>query len=144
MEKVKEGDTIVIDYKGKIEDGTVFDSTEGKNPLEFTIGEGEVIPGLEKGVIGMSVGESKVIVIPPEEGYGPHLKERVCNLDKKRIPDGYHPEVGQQLQLYRADGLPVMGTVIAISDTAFTMDYNHPLAGKTLIFETTLIEIAED
>jgi len=141
MEKVKEGDTIVIEYKGKLEDGTVFDSTEGKNPLEFTVGEGEVIPGLEKGVIGMSAGESKTIVIPPEEGYGPHLKERVCKLDKKRIPDNFHPEVGQQLQMYRADGLPVMGTVVAISDTSFTMDYNHPLAGKILIFETTIVEI---
>jgi FKBP-type peptidyl-prolyl cis-trans isomerase 2 len=141
MQKVNQGDTIVIQYIGKLEDGAVFDSTEGKNPLEFTVGEGEVIPGLEKGVIGMSPGESKVIVIAPEEGYGPHLKERVCALDKKRIPDNFHPEVGQQLQMYRADGLPVMGTVVAISETSFTMDYNHPLAGKTLIFETTLLEI---
>jgi FKBP-type peptidyl-prolyl cis-trans isomerase 2 len=141
MQKVNQGDTIVIQYIGKLEDGAVFDSTEGKNPLEFTVGEGEVILGLEKGVIGMSPGESKVIVIAPEEGYGPHLKERVCALDKKRIPDSFHPEVGQQLQMYRADGLPVMGTVVAISESAFTMDYNHPLAGKTLIFETTLVEI---
>lgn len=144
MTRVKEGDTIVIEYKGKLEDGTVFDSTEGKDPLEFTVGEGEVIPGLEKGVIGMSAGESKSIVIAPEEGYGPHLKERVCALDKKRIPDNFHPEIGQQLQMYRADGLPVMGTVVAVSDTLFTMDYNHPLAGKTLIFETTLLEIIEN
>jgi FKBP-type peptidyl-prolyl cis-trans isomerase 2 len=143
MQKVKAGDTIVIQYTGKLEDGTVFDSTEGKNPLEFTVGEGEVVPGLEQGVLGMSPGEKKTIIITPEQGYGPHLKERVCALDKKRIPDNFHPEVGQQLQMYRADGLPVMGTVVAISESTFTMDYNHPLAGKTLIFETTLIEILE-
>ncbi len=82
MARVKEGDTIVIQYIGRLEDGTVFDSTEGKNPLEFTVGEGEVVPGLEKGVIGMAPGESKSIVIPAEDGYGPHLKERVCELTK--------------------------------------------------------------
>lgn len=141
METVKEGDTIVIQYIGRLEDGTVFDSTEGRTSLEFTVGEGEVVPGLEKGVIGMAPGESKSIVIPAGDGYGPHLKERVCELDKERVPENFHPEVGQQLQLYRADGLPVMGTVVAISDTTFTMDYNHPLAGRTLIFETTLLEI---
>ena len=141
MAKVKEGDTISILYTGRLEDGTVFDSTEGKNPLEFTVGEGEVVPGLEKGVIGMAPGESKAIVIPAEEGYGPHLKERVCELDKKRVPDNFHPGVGQQLQMYRADGLPVMGTVVAISGTSFTMDYNHPLAGKTLVIETKLLAI---
>ena len=143
METVKEGDTIVIEYKGKLEDGTVFDSTEGKNPLEFTVGEGEVIPGLEKGVIGMAQGESRTIVIHAEEGYGQRLKERVCELDKKRVPENFHPGVGQQLQMYRADGLPIMGTVVTMSGTSFTMDYNHPLAGKTLIFETTLLEILQ-
>jgi peptidylprolyl isomerase len=141
MQKVKEGDTIVIQYIGRLENGTVFDSTEGKNPLEFTVGEGEVVPGLEKGVIGMAPGESKAIVMPAEQGYGPHLKERVCALDRKRVPDNFQPEIGQQLQMYRADGLPIMGTVVAISETSFTMDYNHPLAGKTLIFDTTLLEI---
>lgn len=141
MIRVKEGDTIVIEYTGKLEDGTVFDSTDGKNPLEFTVGEGEVIPGLEKGVIGMSPGESKTIVIPAEEGYGPRLKERVRELDRKRVPENFYPEVGQQLQMYRADGLPVVGTVVAVSETSLTMDYNHPLAGKTLKFEARLLAI---
>ncbi len=144
MTKARQNDTVVIDYIGKLEDGTVFDSTEGKNPLEFTVGEGEVVPGLELGVVGMSPGEKRTIVVPMEQGYGPHLKERVCALDRKKIPDGFSPEVGHQIQMYRADGLPVMGTVIAVSEDTFTMDYNHPLAGKTLIFETTLIEIVED
>lgn len=144
MRKVKKGDTIVIRYTGCIEDGAVFDSTEGRNPLEFTVGEGEVLPGLEQGVIGMTPGETKTIIIPMEQGYGPHDKERVRELDKKRIPENFQPLVGQQLQMYRADGLPLMGTVLAVSETSLTMDYNHPLAGKTLIFETALIEILED
>lgn len=141
MRRVKEGDSVVISYIGRLEDGTVFDSTEDRNPLEFTVGEGELIPGLEQGILGMTPGESKTIVIPMELGYGPHLKERICELDKKRIPQGIQPEVGQQVQLYRADGLPIMGTVVGESETSFTMDYNHPLAGKTLIFETRLLEI---
>lgn len=141
MKNAKKGDTVIITYIGRLEDGTVFDSTENRNPLEFTLGEGEVIQGLEQDILGMAPGESKTIVIPVELGYGPHLKERVCELDKKRIPQGFQPEVGHKLQLYRADGLPVMGTVIGESETSFTMDYNHPLAGKTLIFETTLLEI---
>lgn len=144
MQRVKGGDTVVISYIGRLEDGTVFDSTEDRNPLEFTVGEGELIPGLEQGIIGMTPGESKTIIIPMELGYGPHLKERVCELDKGRISQGFQPEVGQQLQLYRADGLPVMGTVIGKSETSFTMDYNHPLAGKTLIFETRVLEIVPD
>jgi FKBP-type peptidyl-prolyl cis-trans isomerase 2 len=144
MQSAKEGDTVVITYVGRLEDGAVFDTTENKNPLEFTLGEGEVIPGLEQGIFGMTPGESKTIVIPAELGYGSHQKERVCELDKKRIPQGLQPEVGQQVQLYRADGLPIMGTVIGESETSFTMDYNHPLAGKTLVFETRLLEIISE
>ena len=139
MLKVKEGDTIRIHYTGRLEDGTIFDSSES---LEFTVGEHEVIPGLEEGVIGMVPDEAKSIIITEEKAYGPHLKERICTLDKKRIPEGFHPELGQQLQMYRADGLPIMGTVIGISEASFTMDYNHPLAGKTLVFETRLLEIS--
>jgi FKBP-type peptidyl-prolyl cis-trans isomerase 2 len=143
MERVKEGDTIVIHYTGKLEDGTVFDSSDGKHPLEFTVGEGEVVAGLEQGVIGMAPGETKTISIPAELAYGPRTEQRVCQLDKKRMPENFVPEIGQQLQMYRADGLPVMGTVIGISDTGYSMDFNHPLAGKTLVFETTVVEIAE-
>jgi len=142
MRTVKEGDTIRIEYTGKLEDGTVFDAS-GDHPLEFTVGEGEVIPGLEQGVIGMAEGESKKIVVPVELAYGPRLESRVCRLDKKKIPGEFQPEVGHQFQMYRADGLPVMGTVIAVSEDSFTMDYNHPLAGKTLVFETTVVGILE-
>ena len=141
MERVKEGDAIRIYYTGKLEDGTVFDSTEDGNPLEFTVGEGEVIQGLEEGVIGMAPGESKSIRIPMEKGYGLREEERVFEMGREKIPGGMDLEIGRQLQMFRADGLPVMVTVTGKSETSYTMDCNHPLAGKTLIFDTTLLEI---
>ncbi len=141
MATVKEGDTIRIHYTGKLEDGTVFDSSQETNPLEFTVGGGDLIAGLEAGVVGMATGESKTITIPAEQAYGPHIKEKVFEFDKKKAPENFNPEVGQRIQMYRADGLPLMATVAGISETAFTMDCNHPLAGKTLIFDTTVVEI---
>lgn len=140
MATVKQGDTIRIRYVARIEDGTVFDSSEGRPPLEFTVGEGEVIPGLEQGVIGMSIGETKTITIPAEPGYGPYMKERVFEMDRKKIPGNFNIEVGLRLQMYRADGMPMMVTVVGISENTLTMDCNHPLAGKTLIFDTSLAE----
>ncbi len=141
MKKVETGDTVVINYVGKLEDGAVFGSTEDKSPLEFTVGEGEVVQGLEQGVIGMAPGESRSITVSMKKGYGPSIKERIREFDNARVSQDFRPEVGQRMQMHRADGLPFMGTVIAVSETSFTVDYNHPLAGKTLIFETTLLEI---
>jgi peptidylprolyl isomerase len=141
MTAVKQGDTIRIRYIGRLEDGTIFDSSEGRPPLEFTVGEGEVIPGLEQGVTGMSIGETKTITITPELGYGPYMKERVFEMDRKKMPGNFNIEVGLRLQMYRADGMPMMVTVVGISENTLTMDCNHPLAGKTLIFDATLVEI---
>ncbi|MFZ5996913.1 MAG: FKBP-type peptidyl-prolyl cis-trans isomerase [Nitrospirota bacterium] len=141
MAMVKEGDTIKIHYTGKLEDGSVFDSSEDGNPLEFTVGEGELIPGLEQGVIGMTEGETKTITVSPELGYGPYIKEKIFELERKKIPLDYNLEIGDPLQLYRADGMPVMAKIIGISEKTYTMDCNHPLAGKTLLFETTIVEI---
>ncbi|MDI6729242.1 MAG: peptidylprolyl isomerase [Thermodesulfovibrionales bacterium] len=141
MTAVKQGDTIRIRYIGRLEDGTIFDSSEGRPPLEFTVGEGEVIPGLEQGVTGMNIGETKTITITPELGYGPYMKERVFEMDRKKMPGNFNIEVGLRLQMYRADGMPMMVTVVGISENTLTMDCNHPLAGKTLIFDATLVEI---
>jgi peptidylprolyl isomerase len=141
MAAVKQGDTIRIRYVGRLEDGTVFDSSEGRPPLEFSVGGGEVIPGLEQGVAGMSAGETKIITIHAELGYGPYMKERVFEMDRKKMPGNFNIEVGLRLQMYRADGMPMMVTVVGISENTLTMDCNHPLAGKTLIFDTTLVEI---
>jgi peptidylprolyl isomerase len=142
MATVKRGDTVRINYTGRLEDGTVFDSSGEGAPLEFVVGAGEFLRGLENGVVDMQVGETKRILIPAAEGYGPHVKERVFEWEKRRIPEEMKPEIGQQLQMFRADGEPVLVTVVGISDSSYTLDCNHPLAGKDLVFDITVEEIA--
>lgn len=138
---VKEGDRVKIRYTGRLEDGTVFDSTEGWMPIEFTVGKGEYFPRLEQAVIGMVPGESKTIRIPMEEAYGPHKPERVFEFDRKKAPQGFDPSIGEWVQMYRIDGKPIKVKVIGKSATSFIMDCNHPLAGKDLIVDITLEEI---
>lgn len=144
MAKVKEGDTIRIHYVGKLEDGTVFDSSEGGASLEIKLGQGEFIKGLEEGVIGMEQGETKSIFMTADKAYGPHIKEKVFEFHKDRAPQDFNPEIGQQYQMYRADGMPIVVTVQEKTETGYIMDCNHPLAGKNLIFEVTLDEIVQE
>jgi FKBP-type peptidyl-prolyl cis-trans isomerase 2 len=142
MAKVKEGDTISIHYTGKLEDGTVFDSSEDSAPLELKVGDGEFLKGLEEGVIGMEVGDEKTINIPAEEGYGIYMKEKVFEFGRDRAPENFDPEIGQQLQMYRADGMPITVKVTGKTEKTFIMDCNHPLAGKNLVFDIKLVEIS--
>lgn len=144
MPQVQEGDTIRIHYVGKLEDGTVFDSSEGGASLEIKLGKGEFIKGLEEGVIGMEPGESKSIFMTADKAYGPHVKEKIFEFHKDRAPQDFNPEIGQQYQMYRADGMPIVVTVVEKTETGYVMDCNHPLAGKNLIFEVTLDEIVKD
>lgn len=139
MPYVKKGDMICIHYTGKLEDGTVFDSTEGHEPLQIKVGDGEFLKELEEGVVGMSPGESKTVHMG--QIYGPHNEEMVFDFDRKRIPQGMEIVVGQRLQLHRADGMPVKVTVVGVSEHSVTMDCNHPLAGKNLIYDVTLEKI---
>ncbi len=141
MATVKEGDTVRVHYTGKLEDGTVFDSSEDGAPLEFTVGKGELIKGFEQGVIGMGAGESKTISIPAEEAYGPHKEEMVFEFNRNRAPENFDPAIGQQVYMQRADGKTVVVTVVDKSETSFTMDCNHSLAGKNLVFDVKLIAI---
>jgi peptidylprolyl isomerase len=141
MTVVKSGDTVRIHYTGKLEDGSVFDSSEGGASLEFKVGGGEFLAGLEKGLIGMNVGESRTILIPAEEAYGPHKKERVFEYDRSRLPQDVKIEAGQQLQMYRADGMPITVTIVVASEKTVTMDCNHPLAGRNLVFHIVLEEV---
>jgi peptidylprolyl isomerase len=141
MATVKEKDTVRIHYTGKLEDGSVFDSSEGEASLELKLGQGEFLPGIENGLIGMNTGESKTIVVPAEQGYGPHYAERVFNYESSKLPSDFVPEVGKKMNMYRADGKPIMVIVTGMSGTSVTLDCNHPLAGKTLIFDVTLEEI---
>jgi len=141
MATVKEKDTVRIHYTGKLEDGSVFDSSEGDASMELKLGKGEFLQGLEKGLIGMNPGETKTIVVPAELGYGPHIPERVFQYDSGKLPADFVPEVGKKMNMYRADGMPITVTVTGISGTSVTLDCNHPLAGRTLIFDVTLEEI---
>lgn len=142
MTQAKPGDTVQVHYTGKLEDGTVFDSSAERDPLQFTIGGQEIIPGFEQAVIGMSPGESKTEKIPVEQAYGPHREEMVLEIDRQQIPPELEPEVGQQLQIQQAPGQVVPVIVTDISDSTVTLDANHPLAGENLVFDIQLVAIA--
>lgn len=138
---VKEGDTVQVNYEGKLADGTVFDSSTGRSPLMFIVGKGEMIPGFEKAVIGMKVGEKKVVTIAATDAYGPWQKELTFVLPRVELPTGMDPQVGQQLQLKQNDDSTVIASITKVSDENVTVDTNNPLAGKDLIFEIELVEI---
>ena len=142
MAQAKKGDKVKVHYTGKLDNGTVFDTSEGREPLEFTIGGGQMIPGFEKGVLDMAVGESKTIRIPAKEAYGRRDEDRVLRVPRTQLPEGFDPEVGQQLQIQPPGGRPMMVKVTQVSEKQVTMDGNHPLAGQALNFELQLVEIA--
>ena len=121
------GDTVKVHYTGKLEDSTVFDSSLEREPLEFTLGEGAIIPGFEGAIRGMRVGQSKTVTIPPEEAYGPYLDEKVLVIKREHLPPEFSPAVGQQLQMQQQDGKVVIILVTDISEATITVDANHPL-----------------
>jgi len=137
----KPGDIVRVHYTGRFEDGTVFDSSLDREPIEFTIGEGQIIPGFEEALIGMTSGESKTVMIPPEKAYGPYRKEMVVVISRDHFPEGLELNVGEKLQLTQADGTPVIVTITEVTDATVTLDANHPLAGKNLIFDIKLVDI---
>lgn len=137
----KHGDTVKVHYTGKLDDGTVFDSSTGRDPLEFTIGEGLVIPGFERAVIGMSPGDSRTELISNEQAYGPHLEEMVVVVDRQQMPAEIEPSVGQQLEVQQPSGQVIPVVITDLSDEAVTLDANHPLAGEDLTFDIQLVEI---
>ena len=133
------GDTVKVHYTGTLNNGTVFDTSIGREPLEFTIGQGQLISGFEQAVIGMKVGESKTINIPAAQAYGLHYDDLVLIMERSQLPDNI--EVGQQLQMTQANGSVVVITIVDVSEETATVDANHPLAGQDLIFEIELVEI---
>ena len=141
MSKAKDGDTVKVHYTGKQEDGTIFDSSKDREPLELTLGAGNVIPGFEKGVIGMERGVSKTITVPPEEAYGPVQEGLIAKVKKENFPENITPVIGEQLQLRQGDGNNVNVIITEIEEDTVTLDANHPLSGKTLIFDIELVEI---
>lgn len=141
MPEAKNGDTVKIHYTGKLDDGNVFDSSLDRDPLEFKIGENQVIDGFEEAVIGMSPNENKTTTIPSDKAYGEYRDDMVIEVEKAQFPDNIDPSVGQQLELRQENGQQVVVTVTDISDSAVTLDANHPLAGKELTFDIELVEI---
>ncbi|MFQ6112908.1 MAG: peptidylprolyl isomerase [bacterium] len=140
MTQVKHGDTVKVHYTGKLEDGTVFDSSIDGEPMQFKIGEGQLISGFEQAVVGMKPGETKSANVPANEAYGPHREDMVIVVERKKLPAHLNPEVGQQLQSIQG-GQTIIVTVTDVSESTVTLDANHPLAGKNLFFDIHLIEI---
>ncbi len=141
MSQVKENDTVKVHYTGKLADGQVFDSSEGKEPIEFTLGQGQLIPGFEKGLIDMKVNEKKTISIPKEEAYGEPRAELVQEVEKNQLPEEIKPEVGMGLVSKTPDGKEMNLVVAEVKDETIVVDGNHPLAGKDLIFDLEVVEI---
>ena len=141
MTQAKSGDTVRIHYTGTLDDGSTFDSSAGRDPLEFKLGSGQVIPGFDKGVDGMSVGEKKTIHIPADEAYGQMDDRAVQAIPRENIPDDIPLEVGIQLQMQSPTGQVMPVTVTEVTETEVTLDANHPLAGKDLTFELELVSV---
>ncbi|GGG67461.1 peptidyl-prolyl cis-trans isomerase [Salipiger pallidus] len=142
MTQVKSGDTVRIHYTGTLNDGTTFDSSAGRDPLEFVVGSGQIIPGLDKAIPGMEVGEKKTVAIEPEEAYGPVHAEAKQNVPRGEIPDHIPLDLGTQLQVQTPNGETMQVTVAEVTENEVTLDANHPLAGKDLTFAIELVEIA--
>jgi peptidylprolyl isomerase len=141
MSQAKQGDTVQVHYTGKLEDGTIFDSSRSRHPLQFTIGKGQVIEGVEQAVAGMNLGESKIAVVPMEKGYGPRRDEMVVTVNRTQFPSDVDPQVGQRLEITQADNQNILVTVTDASEGTITLDANHPLAGRTLTFDLELVGI---
>ena len=143
MSQVKENNTVKVNYTGKLSNGQIFDTSEGKEPIEFTLGQGKLIPGFEKGLIDMKLNEKKTITIPQEEAYGDVNKDLIQEVQKTELPQDMAPEVGMGLVSKSPDGQEMNLMVVEVRDESIVIDGNHPLAGKELIFDLEVVEIKE-
>ena len=141
MTEAKKGDKVKIHYTGRLQDGSVFDSSNGRDPLQFNIGSGQVIQGFDEAVIGMRVGDSKTVEIPCKKAYGERNPSMVMEVDRKHVPAGLDPVVGQKLELGSPGGEIIKVTVIKVDDKNITLDANPPLAGEDLTFDIELVEV---
>ena len=141
MTEAKQGDTVRVHYTGKLGNGEVFDSSQDREPLEFTVGSGEVIPGFDEAVTGMSIGENKSVTLDPERAYGEYRSEMVHKISRTEIPDDMDLEVGMMVQAAQPNNERVILTVTEMDEKTVTLDANHPLAGKELTFDIQLVEI---
>lgn len=142
MSEVKLQSKVSVHYTGKLANGEVFDSSREREPLTFTVGAGQLIKGFENGVMGMQISESKTVNIPALEGYGMVKKELIQKINKSDLPEGLDPSVGQKLTAEHQDGQQMVYQVIEADDSSITVDGNHELAGKNLIFEIEIVDIS--
>lgn len=136
---VKIGDTVRVHYTGTLTDGTQFDTSEGRDPLAFTVGCDQVISGFERAVIGLSVGDTITVTIAPEDAYGPRNEELSHTVSREDF--GTDPYVGGEVNVVSPDGDEIPGRIVAMDGDDVTLDFNHPLAGETLVFEVMLVEV---
>ncbi|MEP3948296.1 peptidylprolyl isomerase [Ascidiaceihabitans sp.] len=141
MAAIKDGDTVRIHYTGTLLDGSVFDSSEGRDPLEFVVGSGQIIPGLDEALPGMDIGDTKKVQIPVEKAYGPINPEMQQAVPREGIPDDIPLELGLQLHMQTPNGQPMPVTVVAMDEATVTLDANHPLAGKDLTFDIEIVSV---
>ena len=143
MQQVKAGDQVKVHYTGKLASGEQFDSSVGKEPLEFTVGAGQMIKGFDDAMPGMTVGEKKTINIAPEDAYGPKSEEAIIEFSKENVPADMVLEPGMPLTLSNQEGRPVPVIVVEVKDDVIILDANHFLAGQELVFDVELVEIVE-
>lgn len=141
MTTAKKGDAVKIHYTGSLNDGTVFDSSEGREPLAFKLGSGQVIPGFDEAVLGMSIGDNKKVNIPATKAYGPRNEDLVITVPRDQVPPEIKPEVGLKLQMGGPNGELVMVEVVNVAEETISLDANPPLAGQDLNFEIELVSI---
>ena len=141
MNQVKENNTVKVNYTGKLSDGQVFDSSEGKEPLEFTMGKGQIIPGFEKGLMNMKLNEKKTITIPKEGAYGDINESLKQEVNKTELPKDMTPKVGMELVSQSTEGKERNLVVIEVKDDTIVIDGNHPLAGREIIFDLEVVDI---
>ena len=141
MSIAQKGSVVKVHYKGTLKDGSVFDSSQGKDPLEFTVGAGQMIAGFDAGVVGMAVGDKKTVEISCEQAYGPRREEMIAKVPVAEVPEDVSPKVGMVLQMQHPNGMPITVTVVEVNDEHIVLDGNPPLAGKDLIFEIDMVEV---
>lgn len=141
MQQAKKGDKVKVHYHGRLTDGTTFDSSQDRQPLEFEVGSGMVIKGFDEGVTGMAVGDKKTISIPAAEAYGPRQEEMVIEFPITNFPPDIKPEVGMTLNMHTENGQELPVVITDIKEESITLDANHPLAGQELVFDLELVDI---
>lgn len=141
MTQAQTGNQVKVHYTGRLDSGEVFDSSADRDPLEFTLGQGQLIPGFEAAVTGMQAGDKKTVTIAAQDAYGPRQDDLLFSVERSQLPDHIQPEVGQQLQVNQ-EGQTAVVTISELTDTTMTLDANHPLAGENLTFDLEVVEVA--